>query len=114
MRTFSTTEAKIRFAELVKRAAKGERIVIHRHERPVAALISAAELGRIERSSKKVREVARNLGQDEGLLKRIKLGKAHPAMAAFGMWRNETEFENLTEQIYANRKRQFSRAKVSW
>lgn len=36
-------DAKTRFAELLRRAEKGERIVITRHGRPVAQLVPVAE-----------------------------------------------------------------------
>lgn len=36
-------DAKTRFAELLRRAEKGERIVITRHGRPVAQLVPIAE-----------------------------------------------------------------------
>jgi prevent-host-death family protein len=42
------TQARAEFAELINRAAYGqERIVVTRHGRPIAALISAADLERL-------------------------------------------------------------------
>ena len=38
---------------------------------------------------------------------------AHPIMAAFGLWRDESDLQNLSEEIYANRAQQGSRASVS-
>jgi prevent-host-death family protein len=49
MNAINVGEAKRRLSELVSRAAAGERFLIRRQERPVAALISAAELERLER-----------------------------------------------------------------
>ena len=40
------------------------------------------------------------LGQDANLLERIKRGEVHPAMAAFGLWRDDPSLENITEEIY--------------
>ena len=113
MKAVSATEAKTKFAALLKLVAKGERIIIRQRERPVAALISAAELSRLENSVKQARESARALGQNLDLLKKIEAGKIHPAMAAFGLWRDAPEFALLTEQIYSNRIRQLSRAEVT-
>ncbi|WP_306211865.1 type II toxin-antitoxin system Phd/YefM family antitoxin [Actinoplanes sp. RD1] len=44
------TQARAEFADLINRASYGgERIVIARHGKPIAALISAADLERLER-----------------------------------------------------------------
>ncbi len=51
METINVADAKSRFSELISRAASGERFIIQRRERPVAALIGAAELERLERTS---------------------------------------------------------------
>ncbi len=37
----------------------------------------------------------------------------HPAMKAFGLWKDDPELENLVDEIYANRRRQGSRPRVS-
>lgn len=43
------TQARAEFAELINRAAYGqERIVVTRHGRPIAALVSAADLERLK------------------------------------------------------------------
>jgi prevent-host-death family protein len=47
MERINVAEAKSRFSELISRAAAGERFIIQRRERPVAALIGAAELERV-------------------------------------------------------------------
>ena len=60
METINVAEAKSRFSELISRAATGERFIIQRRERPVAALIGAAELERLERAA---RRLALVLGQ---------------------------------------------------
>ena len=38
---------------------------------------------------------------------------SHPIMAAFGLWRDVSDFQNLSDEIYANRVRQGSRTGVS-
>ncbi len=43
MKTIGTSEARIHFARLLARVAKGERIVITRHGTPVAQLVSFAK-----------------------------------------------------------------------
>lgn len=114
MTSISIARAKSHFDELVGRAAAGERIVIRRRDRAVAALISIAELEQLEQRSRIARQSARALGQRAELLEQIEVGKLHPAMAAFGLWRDEPQLDNLTEQIYANRKNQGTRAEVKW
>src|SRR5579884_3989683 len=50
-RNVAVAEAKARFSELLARVAHGgERIVIERHGKPVAALVAVADLERIERA----------------------------------------------------------------
>lgn len=114
MEIISVTEAKSRFSELISRAASGERIIIQRREQPVAVLISATELNRLERLSRTARELALALGQNAELLEQIELGKVHPAMVAFGLWRDEPGFATLVDEVYANRRRQVARLEVTW
>lgn len=47
--TVSVADAKSRFAEFVRKAETGEVVVLSRHGRPVAALVSAGDVDRIER-----------------------------------------------------------------
>jgi hypothetical protein len=42
-------------------------------------------------------------------LAKIEAGKAHPAMAAFGLWQDEEDLEDLETRILKNRKRGSSR-----
>jgi hypothetical protein len=37
----------------------------------------------------------------------------HPAMAAYGLWRDEPELSALTDEIDANRQRQPSRPEIA-
>lgn len=46
---------------------------------------------------------ARMLGQSEEILERIRSKKSHPAMAAFGLWRDEDDLDTLAEEIRRNR-----------
>jgi prevent-host-death family protein len=108
------TRAKQDLDDLVKRAASGERIIIQQSGQAAAVLISADELERLEQPKHNTIEAARSLGQDEDLLQRIQDGELHPAMAAFGLWKDDNAFDDLEEQIYTNRKNQDGRATVAW
>ena len=114
MTKVTLARAKNHLDELIARAAAGERILIQQRERAVAALISAAELEQLEKISRSARRSVRALGQHPELLKQIKAGKLHPAMAAFGLWRDESDLADLSEQIYTNRNHQGTRAGVAW
>jgi prevent-host-death family protein len=103
METVNVAEAKSRMSELLSRVLAGERFTIQRRERPVAVLIGADELLRIERVSRLSRRLATILGQDEALLDAIERGEVHPAMAAFGLWRDDVDMDDLAERIAANR-----------
>lgn len=49
MSRVAVAEAKSRFSDLLRRAEYGgERIVVHRHGRPVAAIVSTADLEQLE------------------------------------------------------------------
>lgn len=106
METVSVGEAKSRFSELISRATAGERFVVQRRNRPVAALIGAAELERLERLAENARRLALALGQDADLLRQVEAEQAHPAMAAFGLWRDQEELSGLADEIEENRRRQ--------
>jgi prevent-host-death family protein len=109
MEDVSVGEAKSRFSELISRATGGERFLIRRRNRPVAVLIGATELERLERMSQVTSRLALVLGQDPELLRQVEAQEVHPIMAAFGLWRDEEELATLTDEIYANRRRQGSR-----
>ena len=112
MEMMSVGEAKSRFSELISRAMAGERFLIRRRNRPVAALIGSTELERLERLSETAHRLALVLGQDAELLRQVEAEEIHPAMAAFGLWREEPDLATLTDEIAANRKRQASRDEV--
>ncbi len=114
MESVNIGEAKSQFSKLVSRAAAGERLLIRRRERPVAVLMSPAELERLERASQLATQLALALGQSAELLQQIAQGEVHPAMAAFGLWQDESDLEALVEEIYNNRQDQVSQASVKW
>jgi prevent-host-death family protein len=103
MEMINVAEAKGRFSELISRAASGERFIINRRERPVAALIGVAELERLERMRGAVRRLALALGQTESILEKVERKELHPAMAAFGLWRDEDDLAALADEISAKR-----------
>ena len=113
MEGINIAEAKGRFSELVSRAASGERFLIRRRERPLAVLIGAAELEKLERGSQAAHRLALAFGQSAELMGQIEAGEVHPAMAAFGLWRDEADLEALTDEVYDNRRRQASRPGIS-
>ena len=112
METINVAEAKSRFSELISRAVSGERFIIRRRDRPVVALIGAAELERLERSSHAARRLALALGQSELMLERVERGELHPAMAAFGLWRDEPDLATLAEEIIVERVEAHSRPEL--
>jgi len=112
METINVAEAKGRFSELISRAASGERFIIQRRERPVAALIGAAELERLERTRRAARRLALALGQTETILEKVERSEIHPAMAAFGLWREQDDLAALAEEIAEERRKPPSRPEL--
>ncbi|MBU0512596.1 MAG: type II toxin-antitoxin system prevent-host-death family antitoxin [Chloroflexi bacterium] len=112
METLNTAEAKSRFSELLSRTSAGERFIIQRRERPVAALINVEELSQMERASQTARRLAEALGQSGDLLNQIDSGQVHSAMAVFGLWSDEPDLDTLTEKIIANRQNQSERSEI--
>ena len=72
----------------------------------MAILLSTTELERLERIAQAAQRLAFALGQDAELLQRVESREIHPAMAAFGLWRDEDELAGLADEIVANRQRQ--------
>jgi prevent-host-death family protein len=112
MDPINVAEAKSRFSELISRAAAGERFIIQRRERPVAALIGVTELECLERTSRAARQLALALGQDNAILDKVERGELHPVMAAYGLWRNETDFTDLADEIRTERRKPPDRPKI--
>jgi prevent-host-death family protein len=101
--TINVAEAKSRFSELISRAASGERFIIQRRERPVAALIGTKELERLERTSRAVRRLALALGQEQAILEKVERRELHPLMAPYGFWRDEPDLAEFAEDIAEER-----------
>ena len=114
METINVVEARSRFSELLSRAAAGERFLIQRRERAIAVLLSHQELSRLEQAAHMAHHLARSLGQDEALLKEVENQKLHPAMAAFGLWRDEAQFDDLAEEIMLERQANEERREVAF
>lgn len=112
MVTVNISEVKSHLSEYLSRAASGERFVIVRRSRPLAAIISAGELERLDRAAEITRRLAQTLGQSPALLDRIEKGEVHPAMAAFGLWKDEDDLADLDQQVLENRRRATSRPSV--
>lgn len=112
METINVAEAKSRFSELISRAATGERFIIQRRERPVAALIGTTDLERLERTSRAARRLALALGQRQAILDKIERRELHPAMAAYGLWRDEPDLADLADEIVAERLRPPTRSNI--
>jgi len=49
----------------------------------------------------------------EGVVVTAKPQSVHSAMRAFGLWKDETDLDDLVDRIYANRRQQLSRPQVS-
>lgn len=110
MQVVNVTEAKSRFSELLSRATAGERFLIRRRERSLAVLINAAELDQLERQAGASIRLALALGQDADLLAQVSAEQVHPAMSAFGLWKDAPEFDQLADEIYDNRSQQVVRS----
>jgi len=54
-------------------------------------------------------QLALSLGQDPDLIAQIERGEVHPAMAAFGLRRDQEDLATLSDEIKANRQAQGSR-----
>jgi hypothetical protein len=83
-----------------------------RRERPVAALIGADDLERLERVGEIARRLAHSLGQSAELLDGISAGMIHPVMAAFGLWSGEEDLADLDKTIVKNRQNPSRRENV--
>jgi len=112
MEKINLTEARRRFSEFISRAASGERFVIFRRDSPLAAIIGAGELARLERSAEIARHLAQTLGQSPELLNEIEMGKVHPAMAAYGLWKGKEDLIDLENNMTNNRRMKSKRPKV--
>ncbi len=101
--TINVVETKSRFSDYLSRTAAGERFIIQRRGRQLAALISVDDLAQLERARAMMRRLALSLGQTPEILDKIEAGEIHPAMAAFGLWADEDDLADLADAIRANR-----------
>lgn len=86
----STAEVKARLSEFVSRVLmRGDRVVVARRGRPVAALVGLDDLRRLEA-----------LDAERAALP---LPERHPVMAAFGAWSGSDDWDKLLADIYAER-----------
>ena len=71
MATMTAFDAKTRFGELLERVAKGEEIVITRHDRPVARIVpeGARRLDEVRRAVAGLRELQQRIGRRKGALR---------------------------------------------
>lgn len=51
------------------------------------------------RLSKRTEQLAAALGQRQEILDQVARGEAHPAMVAFGLWRDDAELEGIFTEI---------------
>jgi prevent-host-death family protein len=109
MVSITISDAKSRFSELLSRASAGERFVIRRRERDIAVLLSARELEKLERNALAAERLAGALGQNDEILARLSRGEVHPAMAAYGLWRDNPEMESLAAEIREEREKYTAR-----
>lgn len=94
MKKVSAAQAKAQLAALVAEVAyRGEHIIIERRGKPLAALVSIADLERLEQ------------GQSTS-------AQPRGALALVGIWRDvaEEELDALVSDIYASRERDLGRA----
>lgn len=67
MSTVTALEAKTRFGELLDRVARGEEIVITRHDKPVARLVpEGRDLERIRRAVDSMRNMREAMSKRKG------------------------------------------------
>jgi prevent-host-death family protein len=89
-RSFNTADVKARLSELISRVvSSGERLIVLRRGKPVAALVSLQDLHRLEALD------AAEAGS--------KGDRAHPIMRAYGGWADRTDLDELLAEIYAER-----------
>jgi prevent-host-death family protein len=86
----STAEVKARLSEFVSRVLlRGDRVIVARRGRPVAALVGLDDLQRLE-----ALDAERAAGTPP---------ERHPVMAAFGAWSDGDDWDNLLADVYAER-----------
>jgi prevent-host-death family protein len=84
MESVTALEAKTRFGRLLARVARGEEVVITRHERPVARLVPEGR-----RSRESVRAAVAGLFEQRGQILARNRGKPKLTVAAVKSWIGE-------------------------
>lgn len=103
MQSVSIDEAHSDFSELLSQVEAGQRVLIRRREQPLAVLISVEDMEHLEHAAQVTQRLALALGQDQEILDQITERRAHPAMAAFGLWQDVPELAALADDIAAAR-----------
>jgi prevent-host-death family protein len=93
-----TSHVKARLSEFIGRVAYGrERLLVLRHGKPVAALVSVEDLRLLEALDSTATGRVPSAGHAAGE------PGAHPIMRAFGGWADRDDLDELVEDIYADR-----------
>ncbi|MBI2912032.1 MAG: type II toxin-antitoxin system Phd/YefM family antitoxin [Chloroflexi bacterium] len=95
--TLSVAEAKARFSDLMARAVhRGERFLIARRGRPMVALVSAADLEKLEQAERST---------EAGLEGKV----SPPHMAMVGALADFPEYIEILEEIVRDRQKEMPR-----
>jgi antitoxin (DNA-binding transcriptional repressor) of toxin-antitoxin stability system len=108
----SIGDAKSRFSEILSRALAGERFVIHRRNRIVAAIIGPDDFEHLASRQARALSLSRELGQRQTILAAIESGALHPAAAAYGLLSDAEDLDTAVAEIYRNRRARSSRPAV--
>jgi len=85
-----TSQMKAQLSEFIGRVAFGrERLLVLRHGKPVAALVSVEDLRRLEVTDQ-IPATAEKPAE-------------HPIMKVYGRWAGEDDWDAILEEIYADR-----------
>ena len=94
----NTHEFKARLSEFLGRVAfTRERLVVTRHGKPVAAVVSMDDLRRLE-----ALDANRNAPAPA----------VHPIMKAYGLWADRDDLDDLISEIYADRDKSMTDTKI--
>ncbi len=84
MATVTALEAKTRFGTLLKRVARGEEVVITRHDRPVARLVPEGQrrLSQVQQAITDLRNIRRGIAVRTGRKATLSDGEVRAAIDA--------------------------------
>ena len=101
----TASEAKARLAELVNRVKyAGDRVWIERRGEVVAVLVSPDALERPSGMPSQAGSAPGPATREE-IEALVDAGKLHPIMKVFGAWAHDDSTKDVTEWIYANRRK---------